>query len=85
MSFFVTEGHLYEHVQKLRENKSKYLLLSAPLEWATSNKKHFDIFFNFIHHKEYYVTVPKDVREKMTKPVDALLKYRKKVNLPNAK
>ncbi|CAG9823714.1 unnamed protein product [Phaedon cochleariae] len=79
------KGHLYEHVQKLRENKNKYLLLSAPIEWATSHKKHVDIFMNFVHHKEYYTTIPKDVREKMTKPADALQKYKKKVNLQNTR
>lgn len=80
-----SEAHLYEHVQKLRENKSKYLVLAAPIEWAASQKKHFDIFINFIHHKEYYATIPKEVRDKMTSPVEALEKYRKKVNLQNAK
>lgn len=82
---FLSEAHLYEHVQKLRENKSKYLVLASPIEWAASQKKHFDIFINFIHHREYYATIPKEVRDKMTSTVEALEKYRKKVNLQNAK
>lgn len=85
MICFFTEAHLYEHVQKLRENKSKFLVLASPIEWAATQKKHFDIFISFIHHKEYYATIPKEVRDKMGSPVDALEKYRKKVSLPNAK
>nr|XP_023012996.1 60 kDa SS-A/Ro ribonucleoprotein-like [Leptinotarsa decemlineata] len=79
------KGHLYEHVQKLRENKSKYVLLAAPIEWATFQKKHVDIFLTFIHHKDFYAAIPKEIREKMTKPEHALQKYRKKVNLQNSK
>lgn len=78
-------AHLYEHVQRFRDNKSKYLVLASPIEWAVTQKKHFDVFINFIHHKEYYATIPKEIRDKMISPVESLEKYRKKVNLPNAK
>lgn len=55
------------------------------MEWAANQRKHFDIFINFIHHKEYYATIPKEVKDKMSSPVETLEKYRKKVNLQNAK
>nr|CAH7755766.1 unnamed protein product [Callosobruchus chinensis] len=78
-------GHLNEHVSKLKENKSKYLVLSSPIEWAMSQKKHIDVFINFIHHKDYYSAIPKEVKEKMSKPVDAMHRFRKKFNLAQAK
>ncbi|KAG5886474.1 hypothetical protein JTB14_026734 [Gonioctena quinquepunctata] len=79
------KGHLYEQVQKLRENKSKYVWLAAPMEWAASQKKHVDIFLTFIHHKDIHDNVPKEVIEKFGNLRAALQRYSKKVNLPNAK
>ncbi|KAJ8949561.1 hypothetical protein NQ318_016192 [Aromia moschata] len=79
------KGQFYEHVQKLRESKSNYLVPVSAIEWASTQKKHIDIFFNFIHHKEYYTSIPKDVREKISRPSEALQKYRKKFNLQNTK
>lgn len=79
------KSQMNEYINKLKDNKSRFLVMASPIEWATANKKHFDVFLNFIHHKEYYTDAPKEVREKMVKPVDALQKYRKKLNHPNAK
>lgn len=80
-----SEAQFYEHVQKLKENKSEYLVPVAPVEWAMSQKKHIDIFINFIHHNEYYTSIPKDVKDRRGKPAETLQKYRKKFNLQNAK
>ncbi|CAH1980455.1 unnamed protein product [Acanthoscelides obtectus] len=79
------KGHLNEHVSKLKEHKSKFLVLSSPIEWAMSQKKHIDVFINFIHHKDYYSAIPKEVKEKMSKPVDTMHRFRKKFNLMQAK
>ncbi|XP_057669695.1 RNA-binding protein RO60 isoform X1 [Diorhabda carinulata] len=79
------KSHINEYVNKLKENKSQFLVMASPIEWATTNKKHFDVFLNFVHHKDYYTDAPKEVRDKMAKPVEALQKYRKKLNHPNAK
>ncbi|KAJ8921962.1 hypothetical protein NQ315_008596 [Exocentrus adspersus] len=79
------KGQFNELVQKLKENKSDYLVPASSIEWAMAQKKHIDIFFNFIHHNEYIASVPKEVREKLTKPPEALQKYKKKFNLQNAK
>ncbi|XP_072381428.1 RNA-binding protein RO60 [Diabrotica undecimpunctata] len=79
------KSQIHEYVQKIKENENEYLLVSSPIEWASKNKKKFDVFINFIHHYEYHSTIPKDVKDTMKKPVDVLKKYRQKLALPDAK
>ncbi|CAG9865364.1 unnamed protein product [Phyllotreta striolata] len=79
------KGQLKEHIGKLREKKSKYLHLAAPFEWALTNKKHFDVFLNFVHHNEYCAGAPEGAREKIAKPMEAFQKYKQKLKEPNAK
>ncbi|KAJ8927403.1 hypothetical protein NQ314_020183 [Rhamnusium bicolor] len=81
----IVVGQFYEHVQKLRQHNSLFLTPSASIVWASTQKKHIDIFYNFIHHKEYHVTIPINHRDKIIKPAVALERYRKKLNLPNTK
>lgn len=71
-------------MNKLRQAKSGYILPSAVFEWAMNKKKSIDVFISFIANFVFFGSIPKDVRDK-EKPMEALNKYRKKMNLPHAK
>lgn len=82
---FERGAHYNVNLQKLREHKCEFLSLNSPIEWASKNKKHIDIFINFVNHIEFLGKIPKEVRPGVTKPTETLLNYRKKMNLQNTK
>ncbi|KAL1491591.1 hypothetical protein ABEB36_012166 [Hypothenemus hampei] len=70
-------------LKKITAQSSTYSYIFAPVEWAASEKKHVDIFVNFIHNN-FIRKVPQE--KNLTKiKYEPILKYRSKVNLPNAK
>ncbi|XP_066247165.1 RNA-binding protein RO60-like isoform X2 [Euwallacea similis] len=70
-------------LKKVTEQKSAYSWLYSPVEWASSEKKHVDVFVNFIHNS-YANKIPKE--KNLTKAkYEPIVKYRSKVNLPNSK
>lgn len=68
-------------LEKVKAQSSEYSLIFSPIEWATSEKKHVDVFVNFIHN-DHASSVPK---EKKQSKIDSIIKYRTKVNLPKTK
>lgn len=67
-------------MNKLREHKSGEISPAAPIDWANNKKKHFDVFFNFMTHSHDY-----QMKDKLMKVVESFNRYKKKVNLQNAK
>ncbi|XP_050308777.1 RNA-binding protein RO60-like [Anthonomus grandis grandis] len=69
-------------LSKVNPRSSAYSTLFAGVEWASTEKKHFDVFVSFIHNG-HAQKVPKD--KTVVKGWEPVIKYRSKVNLPNAK
>ncbi|CAG9769574.1 unnamed protein product [Ceutorhynchus assimilis] len=59
-------------LKKVEAKTTTYSSLYGPVEWAASEKKHVDVFVNFIHNN-------------MKIRFEPIVRYRSKVNLPNAK
>lgn len=71
-------------LSKVRLAKHGYVYIPAVFDWAIKKKKNIDVFMNFIYYNHSLDLAPKELRDK-ERPIGALNKYRKKVNLPQAK
>lgn len=80
----VPDATVNKAISKLQTVKSGYVHIPAVFDWAVKKKKNIDVFMNFIYYNHSLDLAPKEVRDK-EKPIAALNKYRKKVNLPQTK
>ncbi|GJQ86352.1 hypothetical protein Trydic_g9046 [Trypoxylus dichotomus] len=76
----ITLGHFYK---KVKEAKHGPTIWSAPLEWATSERKPFDVFIH-MGLRPNLIDLAKEHRE-IDKPKEAFSNYMQKMNLSYAR
>lgn len=69
---------------KLKQAKHGCVYIPAVFDWAIKKNKKVDVFMNFLCYNHSLDLIPKEQRDK-EKPVGALNRYRKKLNVPQAK